>query len=69
MLPMFLLSTFCFYSPFFQLNLNFDYNIYEYTDIMKKYNHYVGRLENIDKEQANLTRNILYELISTECIQ
>jgi hypothetical protein len=35
---------------------------------MKKYNHYVGRLENIDKEQANLTRNILYELISTECI-
>jgi hypothetical protein len=63
-----LLSTFCFYSPFFQLNLNFDYNIYEYTDIMKKYNHYVGRLENIDKEQANLTRNILYELISTECI-
>ena len=63
-----LLSTFCFYSPFFQLNLNFDYNIYEYTDIMKKYNHYVGRLENIDKEQANITRNILYELISTECI-
>ena len=35
---------------------------------MKKYNHYVGRLENIDKEQAKLTRNILYELISTECI-
>ena len=63
-----LLSTFCLHAPFFQLNLNFDYNMYEYTEIMKKYNHYVGQLENIDKEQTRLTQNILYELISTECI-
>ena len=63
-----LLSTFCLHAPFFQLNLNFDYNMYEYSEIMKKYNHYVGQLENIDKEQTRLTQNILYELISTECI-
>ena len=42
--------------------------MYEYSEIMKKYNHYVGQLENIDKEQTRLTQNILYELISTECI-
>ena len=63
-----LLSTYCLHAPFFQLNLNFDYNMYEYSEIMKRYNHYVGQLENIDKEQTRLTQNILYELISTECI-
>ena len=63
-----LLSTFCLHAPFFQLNLNFDYNMYEYSEIMKKYNHYVGQLENIDKEQTRLTQNIIYELISIECI-
>ena len=63
-----LLATFCLHSTFFQLNLNFDYNMYEYTEIIKKYNHYVGQLETIDKEQTRLTQNILYELISTECI-
>ena len=63
-----LLSTFCMFAPFFQLNLNFDYNMYEYTEIIKKYNHYVNQLENIDKEKTRLTQNILYELISTECI-
>ena len=63
-----LLSTFCLHAPFFQLNLNFDYNMYEYSEIMKKYNHYVGQIENIDKEQTRLTQNILNELISTECI-
>ena len=63
-----LLSTFCLHAPFFQLNLNFDYNMYEYSEIMKKYNHYVRQLENIDKEQTRLTQNILYELISTECV-
>ena len=63
-----LLSTFCLHAPFFQLNLNFDYNMYEYSEIMKKYNHYVRQVENIDKEQTRLTQNILYELISTECV-
>ena len=63
-----LLSTYCLHAPFFQLNLNFDYNMYEYSEIMKKYNHYVGQLENKDREQTRLTQNILYELISTECI-
>ena len=63
-----LLSLFCLHAPFFQLNLNFDYNMYEYSEIMKKYNQYVRQLENIDKEQTRLTQNILYELISTECI-
>ena len=63
-----LLSLFCLHAPFFQLNLNFDYNMYEYSEIMKKYNQYVRQLENIDKEQTRLTQNILYELISSECI-
>ena len=35
---------------------------------MKNYNQYVRQLENIDKEQTRLTQNILYELISSECI-
>ena len=63
-----LLSKLCLHAPFFQLNLNFDYNMYEYSKIMKKYNHYVRQLENIDKQKTRLTQNILYELISTECI-
>ena len=63
-----LLSTFSLHATYFQLNLNFDYNMYEYEEIIKKYNHYVGQLENIDKERTRLTQNILYELISTECI-
>ena len=63
-----LLSKLCLHAPFFQLNLNFDYNMYEYSKIMKKYNHYIRQLENIDKQKTRLTQNILYELISTECI-
>ena len=63
-----LLSIFCLHAPFFQLNLNFDYNMYEYSEIMKKYNRYVRQLKNIDIEKTRLTQNILYELISTECI-
>ena len=63
-----LLSIFCLNAPFFQLNLNFDYNMYEQSEIMKKYEHHVRQLENIDKEKTRLTQNILYELISTECI-
>ena len=63
-----LLSIYCLNAPFFQLNLNFDYNMYEYSQIMKKYNHYARQIESINKEQTRLTQNILYELISTECI-
>ena len=63
-----LLSTFCLYAPFFRLNINFDYNMYEYSEVIKKFNHHIRKLENIYKEQERLTQNILYELISTECI-
>ena len=62
-----LLSSFCLYAPCFKLNLNFDYNIYENSVIIKKYNNYAGQLENIEKKQIKLTKNILIELISTEC--
>ena len=63
-----LLSSFCLYAPFFKLNLNFDYNMYEYSEIIKKYNNYVEQLDNMNKKQIKLTKNILIELISTECI-
>ena len=63
-----LLSSFSLYAPFFQLNLDFDYNMYEYTKIMKKYNAYVKLIEKNNKKQVRLTKNVLYELISTECI-
>ena len=63
-----LLCTYCLHAPSFQLNLNYDYDMYKYSEIIKRYNHYVGQLENINKEQTRLTQNILYELISTECI-
>ena len=63
-----LLSSFCLYAPYFKLNLNFDYNMYEYSEIIKKYNNYIEQLENIDKKQKKLTKNILIELISTEFI-
>ena len=63
-----LLSSFSLYAPSFKLNINFDYNIYEYSIIIKKYNNYVGQLENVDKKQIRLTKNLLTELISTECI-
>ena len=41
--------------------------MYKFSEIIKKYNNYFKQLENIDKEQVRLTRNILYELISCEC--
>ena len=63
-----LLSSFCLYAPYFKLNLNFDYNMYEYSEIIKKYNNYIEQLENIDKKQKKLTKNILIELISIEFI-
>ena len=63
-----LLSTFCLYAPLFKLDLNFDYNMYQYSEIIKKYDNYIGHLENINNEQIKLTQNILYEFISTECI-
>jgi len=67
-----LLSSFCLYAPCFKLNLNFDYHMYEHSIIIKKYNNkynnYVEQLENVDKKSIRLTKNILIELISTECI-
>ena len=63
-----LLSSFSLYAPSFKLNINFDYNIYEYSIIIKKYNNYVGQLENVGNKQIRLTKNLLTELISTECI-
>ena len=63
-----LLSSFCLHAPLYKLILNFDYNMYEYSEIIKKYNHYGEQSEKNNKEQKRLTQNILYELISTECI-
>ena len=63
-----LLSSFSFFAPNFRLNINFDYNMYEYSLIIKKYNSYVGQMGNVNKNQIRLTKNILIELISTECI-
>ena len=59
---------FSLYAPFFRLNLSLDYNMYKYSKIIKKYEQYVTQMGNIDKEQAKLTKNILYELLSTENI-
>ena len=56
-----LLSTFCLHASFFRLNINFDYNMYEYSEVIKKFNHHIRKLENIYKEQERLTQNILID--------
>ena len=63
-----LLCMFSVYAPFFRLNLSLDYNMYKYSKIIKKYDQYVTQMGNFDKEKAKLTKNILYELLSTENI-
>ena len=64
-----LLCMFSIYAPFFRLNLNLEYKVYKYSKIIKKYNQYVTQVGNmVDKEQTKLTKNILYELLSTENI-
>ena len=63
-----LLIAFCLNAQFFQLNLNFDFNLYENSDIIIKYCHHTERKFYDDKIRAKLTLNILYELISSECI-
>ena len=64
-----LLSMFCVYAPYFKLNLSLEYNAYQYTKLIKKYDKNILQMSNSNKEQIKLTRNILYELISTENIQ
>ena len=51
-----------------RFNINFDYNMYNHSIIIKKYNKYISQVLDIDKEQTRLTQNILYELLSTENI-
>ena len=63
-----LLTMLSVYAPIFRLNLNLDYKMYKYSKIIKKYDQYVTQVVNIDKDQARLTKNILYELLSTENI-
>ena len=63
-----LLSMFSVYAPIFKMNLSLDYKMYNYSEIIKKYDQYVSQVINIDKEQTRLTQNILYELLSTENI-
>ena len=63
-----LLSMFCVYAPYFKLNLSLEYNAYQYTKLIKKYDKNILQMSNSNKEQIKLTRNILYELISTENI-
>ena len=61
-----LLCMFSIYAPFFRLNLSLDYKMYNYSKIIKKYDQYVTQVANFDKEHTRLTKNILYELLSTE---
>ena len=63
-----LLSMFCVYSPYFRLNLSLDYNAYKYSKLIKKFDKNILEVSNSNQEQIKLTRNILYELISTENI-
>jgi hypothetical protein len=63
-----LLSMFSVYAPIFKLNLSLEYKMYNYSQIIKKYDQYISQVMNIDKEQTRLTQNILYELLSTENI-
>jgi hypothetical protein len=63
-----LLCMFSIYAPFFRLNLSLEYKLYKYSKIIKKYDQYVAQVGNMDKEQTKLTKNILYELLSTENI-
>ncbi len=63
-----LLTMLSLYAPIFRLNLNLDYKMYKYSKIIKKYDQYVTQVVNIDKDQTRLTKNILYELLSTENI-
>jgi hypothetical protein len=63
-----LLTMLSLYAPIFRLNLNLDYKMYRYSKIIKKYDQYVTQVVNIDKDQTRLTKNILYELLSTENI-
>ena len=57
---------FSIYAPYFRLNLSLDYKMYKYSKLIKKYDQYVEQVSNFDKEQMKLTKNILYELLSTE---
>ena len=61
-----LLCMFSLYAPYFRLNLSLEYNMYKYSKIIKKYDQYLEQVGNFDKEKAKLTKNILYELLSTE---
>ena len=63
-----LLCMFCIYAPCFRLNLSLEYNTYKYSKLIKKFDKNILQISNVDKEQIKLTRNILYELISTENI-
>ena len=63
-----LLCMFSIYAPHFRLNLSLEYNMYKYAKIIKKYDQYLEQVGNYDKEKAKLTKNIIYELISTENI-
>ena len=63
-----LLCMFCIYAPYFRLNLSLEYNTYKYSKLIKKFDKNILQTSNADKEQIKLTRNILYELISTENI-
>ena len=57
---------FSLYAPYFRLNISLEYNMYKYSKIIKKYDQYLEQVGSYDKEKAKLTKNILYELISTE---
>ena len=63
-----LLSMLSIYAPIFKLNISLDYNMYNYSIIMKKYYQNITKVININKKQMKLTQNILYELLSTENI-
>ena len=63
-----LLSLFSIYAPIFRFTLNLDYKMYNFSKIIKRYDSYINQMINTNKEQARLTRNILYELLSTESI-
>ena len=64
-----LLALFSVLAPIFRLNLSLDYKMYNYSKIIKNYDLHIIQMANVDKEQTRLTKNILYELLSTETVQ
>ena len=62
------LNSYSFHAPFVRISITPEFNLYTNAKLNQSFTKFILKTDNIDKHQIILLQNLIYELLSTECI-